>query len=184
MMGNCRLAVALALVLVAADAQAQRWPSRPIDMIIPFPAGSGVDVIGRAVASALSEQLGQQVVVANRDGASGTIGFNALAAAHPDGNTIAFGPTTPIANAPYLVKGVRYQVESFDYICQIFENAFTIAAAPHSRFKSAQELIAAAREVPGKLTYGHAGNGHHSPSLGREFRRRPEAEIPAGAVPR
>jgi tripartite-type tricarboxylate transporter receptor subunit TctC len=159
MMGTCRLAVALALVLSAADAQAQRWSSRPIDMIIPFPAGSGVDVIGRAVASALSEQLGQQVVVANRDGASGTIGFNALAAATPDGNTIAFGPTTPIANAPYLVKGVRYQVDSFDYICQIFENAFTIAVAPQSRFKSAQELIAAAREAPGKLTYGHAGNG-------------------------
>jgi tripartite-type tricarboxylate transporter receptor subunit TctC len=144
MMGTCRLAVALALVLVAPGAQAQRWPSRPIDMIIPFPAGSGVDVIGRAVASALSEQLGQQVVVGNRDGASGTIGFNALAAAAPDGNTIAFGPTTPIANAPYLVKGVRYQVGSFDYICQIFENAFTIAVAPQSRFKSAQELIAAA----------------------------------------
>src|SRR5262249_4093226 len=118
---TCRLAVALALAIVAAEAQAQRRPSRPLDIILPFPAGSGVHVIGGAVASALSEQLGQQIVVANRDGASGTIGFNALAAAVPDGNTIAFGPTTPIANAPYLVKGVRYQVGSFDYICQIFE---------------------------------------------------------------
>ena len=116
-------------------------------------------MIGRSVAAALSEQLGQQVVVNNRDGASGTIGFNALAAAAPDGNTIAFGPTTPIANAPYLVKGVRYQADSFDYICQIFENVFTLAVAPQSQFKSAQELIAAARENPGKLTYGHAGNG-------------------------
>ena len=95
----------------------------------------------------------------NRDGASGTIGFNALAAAAPNGYTIAFGPTTPIANAPYLVKGVRYQVDSFDYICQVFDNVFTIAVAPQSRFKSAQELIAAARENPGKLTYGHAGTG-------------------------
>ena len=95
----------------------------------------------------------------NRDGASGTIGFNALAAATPDGSTIAFGPTTPIANAPYLVKGVRYQVESFDYLCQIFENVFTIAVTPQSKFKSVHDLITAAKENPGKLTYGHAGTG-------------------------
>ena len=128
-------------------------------MIIPFPAGSGMDVIGRAVASALAEQSGQQVVVNNRDGASGTIGFNTLAAATPDGSTIAFGPTTPIANAPYLVKGVRYRVDSFDYICQIFENVFTIAVAPQSKLRSVEDLITAAREHPGKLTYGHAGTG-------------------------
>ena len=144
------LAAAVFLVVAAGSGAAQTsWPARQIEMIIPFPAGSGVDVIGRSVAAALSEQLGQQVVVNNRDGASGTIGFNVLAAAAPDGNTIAFGPTTPIANAPYLVKGVRYQADSFDYICQIFENVFTLAVAPQSQFKSAQELIAAARENPG-----------------------------------
>ena len=150
---------AVALALIAPEANAQKWPARPIEMIIPFPAGSGMDVIGRAVASALAEQSGQQVVVNNRDGASGTIGFNALAAAIPDGNTIAFGPTTPIANAPYLVKAVRYRVDSFDYICQIFENVFTIAVAPQSKLKSVEDLITAAREHPGKLTYGHAGTG-------------------------
>jgi tripartite-type tricarboxylate transporter receptor subunit TctC len=85
---------ATAFAPIALEANAQKWPARPIEMIIPFPAGSGVDVIGRAVASALADQSGQQVVVNNRDGASGTIGFNALAAATPDGSTIAFGPTT------------------------------------------------------------------------------------------
>jgi tripartite-type tricarboxylate transporter receptor subunit TctC len=150
---------AVALALIVLEANAQKWPARPIEMIIPFPAGSGMDVIGRAVASALAEQSGQQVVVNNRDGASGTIGFNALAAATPDGSTIAFGPTTPIANAPYLVKGVRYRVDSFDYICQIFENVFTIAVAPQSKLRSVEDLITAAREHPGKLTYGHAGTG-------------------------
>ena len=153
------LVAAVALALIAPEANAQKWPARPIEMIIPFPAGSGMDVIGRAVASALAEQSGQQVVVNNRDGASGTIGFNALAAATPDGSTIAFGPTTPIANAPYLVKGVRYRVDSFDYICQIFENVFTIAVAPQSKLRSVEDLITAAREHPGKLTYGHAGTG-------------------------
>jgi tripartite-type tricarboxylate transporter receptor subunit TctC len=159
MQWKCGFAVAVLCALLTQDANAQKWPSRPIDMIIPFPAGGGVDVIGRSVATALSTQLGQQVVVNNRDGAAGTIGFNALAAATPDGHTIGFGPTTPIANAPYLVKGVRYQVDSFDYVCQIFENVFTITVAPQSKFKSVQELIAAARENPGKLSYGHAGTG-------------------------
>ena len=97
-------------------------------------------------ASAISQRSGQNVVVLNRDGAAGTLGFGALAAAAPDGHTIAFGPTTPVANAPYLVKGVRYNVESFSYICQVFENVFTIAVGPQSKIKSAQELFAAAKQ--------------------------------------
>jgi tripartite-type tricarboxylate transporter receptor subunit TctC len=95
------LAVTLLLALGVVDANAQNWPTRPIEVIIPFSAGGSSDVIGRSVATALSELLGQQVVVSNRDGASGTIGFNALATAAADGYTIGFGPTTPIANAPY-----------------------------------------------------------------------------------
>lgn len=150
--------IALSLCL-CATASAQKWPSRTIEMIIPFPSGSGVDLIGRSVASALAAQLGQTVVVLNRDGAAGTIGFGTLAAAPPDGHMIGFGPSTPIANAPYLVKGVRYNVDSFDYICQIFENVFTISVGPNSKFKSAKELFAAASASPGKLNYGHAGLG-------------------------
>jgi tripartite-type tricarboxylate transporter receptor subunit TctC len=154
-----RLAVVVFVALGATDANAQQWPARTIEMIIPFPAGGSVDVIGRAVATALGEQLGQQVVVNNRDGASGSIGFNALASALPDGYTIGAGPTTPITNAPYLVKGVRYGVDSFEYICHVFENAFTITVAPGSKLKSAEELFAAARNSPGTITYGHSGAG-------------------------
>jgi tripartite-type tricarboxylate transporter receptor subunit TctC len=159
MISKRALAVAMLLAVGAVDVHAQAWPTRPIEVIIPFPAGGSSDVIGRSVASALSELLGQQVVVNNRDGASGTIGFNALANAAADGYTIGFGPTTPIANAPYLVKGVRYQVDSFEYICQVFENPFTLAVAPDSKLKSAGDLLAAAKEAPGKLSYGHAGTG-------------------------
>ena len=156
---TCFAAVTVMVALFAGAAQAQSWPTRPIEVIIPFPAGGSSDVIGRSVATALSELLGQQVVVSNRDGASGTIGFNALASAPADGYTIGFGPTTPIANAPYLVKGVRYQVDSFEYLCQVFENPFTLAVAPESKLKSAADLLAAANENPGKLSYGHAGTG-------------------------
>lgn len=153
------VAAAILLAVTASSGVAESWPSRQIEMIIAFPAGSGVDVIGRALAQAITQQTGQNVVVLNRDGAAGTLGFATLAAAAPDGHTIAFGPTTPIANAPYLVKGVRYNVESFSYLCQVFENVFAVAVGPQSKITSAKELFAAAKANPGKLTYGHAGLG-------------------------
>jgi tripartite-type tricarboxylate transporter receptor subunit TctC len=160
-MGVVRASAAACMLAIATTGSsvAQSWPSRQIEMIIAFPAGSGVDVIGRALAQGITQQTGQNVVVLNRDGAAGTLGFATLAAAAPDGHTIAFGPTTPIANAPYLVKGVRYNVESFTYICQVFENVFTIAVGPQSKLQSVQDLLAAAKANPGKLTYGHAGLG-------------------------
>ena len=156
-----------------ARSQCAEMAGAPIEMIIPFPAGSGVDVIGRAVATALAEQSGQHVIVHNRDGAAGTIGFNALAAAAPDGHTIAFGPTTPIANAPYLVKGVRYNVEFVRLHLPDFRERL------HDRGRARVQIQIGAgparrrpRRIPGKLTYGHAGLRHHSASVGRELRRR------------
>jgi len=149
-------------MLVASShlgATAQNWPTRPIEMIIPYAAGGGVDIVGRAVAGSLSEQFGQSVAVVNRDGAGGTLGFNVLASATPDGYTLGAGPTTPITSSPYLIKGVRYQADSFDYICQVFENVFAIAVEPGSRFNSAKDLFAAATANPGRLNYGHAGHG-------------------------
>jgi tripartite-type tricarboxylate transporter receptor subunit TctC len=153
------LSVAVLIAIWAGPASAQKWPARPIEVIVPFPAGGSVDAIGRAVVGTMAELLGTQAIISNRDGASGTIGFNALASAAPDGHTLGAGPTTPIANAPYLMKGVRYGVDSFEYICHVFENAFTIAVAPQSKFKSARELLTAAAENPGKFSYGHSGHG-------------------------
>lgn len=154
------LALALPSFLAASPASSQpTWPTRPVEMIIPWPAGGGVDSMGRTIASALASELGQNVVIANRDGAAGTIGFNALASAAPDGYVLGGGPTTPIANAPFLVKGVRYDVDSFEYVCQYWENVFAIAVTQDSPFKTAPDLFAAAAANPGKLTYGHAGVG-------------------------
>lgn len=151
------MSAAAALLLATGAASAQKYPSRSIEMIIPFSAGGGVDLIGRAVSASLAEQFGQSVVVQNKVGAGGTIGFGALAAASPDGYTLGFGPSTPIANAPYLVAGVRYNPESFDYICQVFENPFSIAVGPNSPYKTAQDLLAAAKSK--SLNFGHAGLG-------------------------
>jgi len=159
MKGATWLGLVIAVPLSAFGAGAQTWPARQIEMIVPYAAGGGVDIIFRSVATAMSEHLGQNVVVVNRDGASGTLGFNALAAADPDGYTLGAGPTTPISSSPFLVKGVRYRVESFEYICQVFENVFAIVVGPHSEFKSAPDLLVAAAANPRGLSYGHAGAG-------------------------
>jgi tripartite-type tricarboxylate transporter receptor subunit TctC len=149
-----------ALCGLGSPAAAQSWPgSRPIEVIIPFPAGGGVDAVGRAVVEALGEALRARVVAVNRDGPAGSIGFAALAAAPPDGHVLGFGPTTPITGARHMMRGVRYDVASFDYICQVFENVMSIAVAPGSRFRTAEELFAAARTAREPLTYGHAGVG-------------------------
>ena len=157
MLARMIVGVALAVAVSGTAHAQQKYPTRPIEVIVPFASGGGVDLIGRAVAASLAEQFGQPVVVQNRDGAGGTLGFGTLANAAPDGYTLGFGPSTPIANAPYLVKGVRYNVESFDYICQVFENVFAIAVGPKSPYKTAKELFAAAGDKG--LNFGHAGLG-------------------------
>ena len=159
MKGKAWLGFVLAVASGAVDADAQPWPARQIEMIIPYAAGGGVDIISRAVAAAMSEHLGQAIVVVNRDGAGGTLGFNVLASAAADGYTLGAGPTTPISSSPYLVKGVRYGVESFEYICQVFENLFSIVVAPDSQFKSTRDVLSAAALSPRTLSYGHAGVG-------------------------
>jgi len=135
------------------------YPSRPVQVIVGFPAGGSVDVMARQLVAAISGQLGQPFVVVNRDGMSGTIGFGAVAAARPDGYTLGAGPTTPISVAPHLLADVKYRVDSFEYICQSFENVFTMAVPVDSAFRSMADLVAAARARPGKLAYGHSGVG-------------------------
>jgi tripartite-type tricarboxylate transporter receptor subunit TctC len=156
-----RLGLVLAgtLALMVTEAVAQSWPSRQIEMIIPFPAGGGVDAIARATGAAMAADLGANIVPVNRDGAAGTIGFSALAFANADGYTIGGGPTTPIANAPFLQKGVKYNVDSFEYICQTWENVMAVAVTQESKYKTIQDLLAAAKAAPGRVTYGHAGIG-------------------------
>ena len=135
------------------------YPQRPVQAIVAFSAGGSVDVMARTLLAVISAQLGQPFVIVNRDGASGSIGFGQLANAQPDGYTLGAGPTTPISIAPHLMKNVRFGVDSFEYICQSFENVFTIAVPLDSPFRSVNEIIAAARASPGKLSWGHSGVG-------------------------
>lgn len=156
------LAVLTLIALVTIESMAQTYPTRPIQVIVPWTAGGGVDAIGRAMAGAMAESLGQQLVVVNRDGAAGTIGTSVVANARPDGYTVAFGPLTPITNAPHLMKDLPYSFDSFTFVCQVFENAFGLAVGAESRFKSIAELVGFIEANPGKLSYGHFGAGSQS----------------------
>lgn len=155
-----KLAVSLLAILLINAAGASDYPARPVQVIVAYPAGGGVDVMARNLINAITPLVGQQqLVVVNRDGASGAIGFGLLANATADGYTLGAGPTTPMSIAPHLMKDIKYDINSFEYICQSFENVFTIAVPPESPFKNIQDLIAAAKESPDKLTWGHSGIG-------------------------
>jgi tripartite-type tricarboxylate transporter receptor subunit TctC len=135
------------------------YPVRPVQVIIAWAPGGNIDVMARHLLTSMSAQLGQQFVAINRDGAIGTIGTAQVAIAKPDGYILGAGPTTPISIGPHLIPEVKYRVESFDYICQSFENVFTIAVPAASPYRTIQDLIAAARAAPGKISYGHTGIG-------------------------
>ena len=157
-----RLMPGLLVALLSWNLHAQgqeSWPARNIQFIVPWAAGGSVDAIGRAVAGSLSTILGQQVVVMNRVGAAGTIGTSAVATAKPDAYTLGWGPITPITNAVHLMKEPPYRFDSFDYVCQVFENMFTVSVAQDSPFKSLPELLSHVAANPGKATYGHLGVG-------------------------
>lgn len=152
--------VAACSIASLAIAQPQTsYPVRPVQVIVGFPASGSVDLMARRGAAEMSNLLGQNFVVVNRDGASGTIGFSMLATARPDGYILGGGPTTPISNAPHFMKGLKYTVDSFEYVCHTFENVFAIVVRPESPFKTLQDLIATARANPGKLSFASSGVG-------------------------
>jgi tripartite-type tricarboxylate transporter receptor subunit TctC len=152
------VSIALAALCSVAFSQGN-YPTRPVQVIIGWAAGGNLDVMARHLLTSMSTQLGQQFVVVNHEGATGTIGVGEVAAAKPDGYTLGAGPITPISTGPHLIRGVKFRPESFDYICQSFENVMAIAVPGASPYRTIQDLITAARAAPGKISYGHTGIG-------------------------
>jgi tripartite-type tricarboxylate transporter receptor subunit TctC len=144
----------------AHEVAAQEWPNRPVTFIVPFPAGAAVDTLARAVANSLSEKLGKQFIVENRTGAGGNIGGSAAAKAAPDGYTFLFGTPAPIAINRLLYKGLNYDSER-DFIPVILaaKSPLIIAAKASFPAKTFEEMIAYAKQNPGKISVGHPGNG-------------------------
>ncbi len=148
----------LALPFFAAPASAQdAFPSRPIQIVNPYPAGGATDLMARALASGLAARFGQPVVVVNRDGAAGAIGTAGVARAAPDGYTLAFVPALVLSVLPVTQPNSGLRPDSLRPICQMFSNAQAIAVRADSPWRSLGDLVAAARSAPGRVTYGSLG---------------------------
>ena len=155
-MPQVKWVVALIAALLGVQvALAQDYPTRPITLIVPFPAGGGVDVIGRIVAEKLSASLGQQVIVDNRGGAAGVIGTRVAKAAPPDGYTLVMATSGSIAINPTLYANPGYQpLKDLAPIGLISSAPIVLMAHPDAPQKSLSDVIAAAKAEPGKLNIG------------------------------
>ncbi len=161
-----RLGGALGLLLaVLFVAPAQAWPDKPIRFVVSFAPGTATDNLARVLADALTQSLGQPIVIDNKPGAQGSIGANQVARAAPDGYTILIGSATTQAAAASLLKTIPYDpVKDFAPVTRLGHIAQVLVVKGDSPYKDVAALIAAARAQPGKLNYGQGSSGNLLPS--------------------
>jgi len=153
-------AAAVALALSPCAGFAQAWPSRPVTMVVPFPAGGTADLLARGIAQALSDDLGQQFVVENRAGAGGNTGAAAVARAAPDGYTLLFASGSLAALNKFLFKSLPYDpTRDLVPVALVIKIPTTIVAGLDAPIGSFQAMVDYAKANPGKLSIGHAGVG-------------------------
>jgi len=166
-MNAARLLVIFAL-LAALPASAQTYPKGPVHVILPFPAGGGVDAAGRILAQKLSDSLGKPFLIENRGGANGNIGTEAAARSTSDGSILLFTGAGFVTN-PSLYKSVPYDpVKDFDPISLMALGPNVLVVHPALPVKSVEELIALARAQPGKIGFAGSGSGS-TPHLAGEL---------------
>ncbi|MBI1991249.1 MAG: tripartite tricarboxylate transporter substrate binding protein [Betaproteobacteria bacterium] len=157
------------LVVTGSAALAQAYPSRPIRIISIFPPGGGNDILCRAVAQKVTENLKQQVIVENRPGANGIIGTEVAARSAPDGYTITLIPSGHAVNASLYRKLPFDSVKDFTPITLAGSSPLVVALHPSVPVKSVKELVALARARPGQISYGTAGVGSSGHLAGALF---------------
>jgi tripartite-type tricarboxylate transporter receptor subunit TctC len=161
-----RLAAAGAAVLCGGGAHAQggNWPTRPVNMIVPFPAGGGTDAFARPLSAQFAKITGQTLVIDNRGGAGGTVGASIASKAQPDGYTLFMGAVHH-AIAPSIYPKLDYDLEKDFVPLMLLANVPQVVVVNPKRVTATtlQEFVAAAKRNPGKLNYGSAGSGtsHH-----------------------
>ena len=159
------LALCGALVLgpgATPEATAQAYPARPVRLIVPYSAGGSVDLLARILAPKMSENMGQQVVVENRPGASGNIGTEAIVRAPGDGHAIVM-VTIPFVLNPSLYAKLPFDtVKDLAPVSLVASTAYVLVAHPSLPVKSVKDLIALAKKHAGKLNYASGGNGTNS----------------------
>jgi len=161
------LAVAL---LIAVQAAAQNYPTRPVRVIVPFAAGGNTDITARAIGVRLSEVFGQQIVVENRPGGATNIGTELVAKAPPDGYTILMGGATNAINMSTQAKPPYDTVRDFAPIILCVKDANVLTTHPSLPAKNLKELIALARARPGQLNFASSGLGSSNQMAGELFK--------------
>jgi tripartite-type tricarboxylate transporter receptor subunit TctC len=155
----CVLCFLCGLQPVQAQAE-DRYPARPIKLIIGFPPGGPTDLLGRLIAQRLADGLEQPVIVENRAGASGALGMEAVARAQPDGYTLAYGASSNVTQLPALRKQLSYHpVRDFSPVSMTATGALTLVASTKVPARTLEEFIAYARAHPGALNFATAGAG-------------------------
>jgi tripartite-type tricarboxylate transporter receptor subunit TctC len=162
--------VCLLVIGNSLPANAQTYPSQTIKIVVPFPAGGGIDVIARIVGPKLSEALGQPVIIENRAGAGGMIGASAVAKAPADGYTLLFGTgSTHGTNAVVYAKLPYDPVRDFEPVILVGSSPLVLVVNPSLPAKSVRELIDLARAKPGEFSYGSFGTGSINHLAGELF---------------
>ncbi|MEW6121470.1 MAG: tripartite tricarboxylate transporter substrate binding protein [Pseudomonadota bacterium] len=160
---------ALSLAVPMAGARAETYPSRPVKLVVPYPAGGTTDIIARLIATQLSEKLGQPFVVDNRAGASGAIGTSAVAKSAPDGYTLLMGTANTHGINSALQKSLPYDaLKDFAPITVVASTPNVLVVNPSLPAQNLPELIALAKKEPGKLNYGSTSAGG-SPHMSAEL---------------
>lgn len=171
------LALVGELVLLAGDAQAQpAYPDKPVRLVVPFPAGSGTDIVGRILAQQMSADFGQTVIVDNRPGASTIVGTDIVAKAAPDGYTMVMASNNHAMN-PSLFEGKLPfdAIRDFSAVARVAVLPFILVVNPRLPVKNFEELVALARK--GGLTYASTGNGTPPHVAGEILKRAAKLEI-------
>lgn len=166
--------IALAVACICCPvtgALAQSFPTKPIRIIVPFPAGGGADLWARLIAKKLTEKWGQNVIVDNRAGASGIIGTELASKAHPDGYTLLMGTTGTHATNPVVFTKLPYDaVKDFAPVSNFVDTPFMLVIHPSVPAKTTKDLLALAKARPEQLTYASFGNGSSAHLAGELFK--------------
>jgi tripartite-type tricarboxylate transporter receptor subunit TctC len=154
------IATIVAITVVCSGALAQSFPSRPIRLVVPYPPGGGTDIVARALAQKVGENIGYNVIVENRPGANGNIGMEAVARSAPDGYTLVYALFAQYAVNPHLYPKLPYDpLKDFAPVALIVRSPYILVAHPALPVKSLKELIALAGARRGQLAYASAGHG-------------------------
>jgi tripartite-type tricarboxylate transporter receptor subunit TctC len=166
----CQFAIIAVVAATGVAAHAQDWPTRPIRVVSPYPAGSASDTVSRVVLDEVSQLIGQPVVIEMKPGAGGSVGFASVAHSDPDGYTVATSSSS-MATESVLHRTLPYDpVKDFVPVVLLGTSPNILVAYKQSGFKTLGDLVAAAKAKPGTLTFASAGIGSSSHMAGERFR--------------